>query len=47
MNFSTEYTNDVARVLAFTTLAMIPALAFYAIAERQLIGGLTAGSVKG
>jgi len=47
MNFSTEYTTDIARVLAFTTLAMIPALAFYVVAERQLIGGLTSGAVKG
>jgi len=47
MNFSTEYTSDIARVLAFTTLAMIPALAFYVVAERQLIGGLTTGAVKG
>lgn len=47
MNFSTEYTNDIARVLAFTTLAMIPALGFYVFAERQLIGGLTSGAVKG
>jgi raffinose/stachyose/melibiose transport system permease protein len=47
MNFSTEYTSDIARVLAFTTLAMIPALAFYVIAERQIVGGLTTGSVKG
>jgi raffinose/stachyose/melibiose transport system permease protein len=46
-NFSTQYTTDTARILAYTTLAMIPALAFYLVAERQLIGGLTAGSVKG
>ena len=26
--------------------AMVPALLFYAIAERQIIGGLTAGAVK-
>jgi raffinose/stachyose/melibiose transport system permease protein len=34
-------------VLAYTTLALIPALIFYVIAERQLVGGLTTGSVKG
>ena len=33
--------------VSFTVLAMVPALAFYAIAERQLIGGLTSGAVKG
>ena len=30
-----------------SSLAMVPALAFYAVAERQLIGGLTAGATKG
>ncbi len=47
MNFSTQYTSDTARVLAFTTLSIIPALIFYVIAERQIVGGLTAGAVKG
>jgi raffinose/stachyose/melibiose transport system permease protein len=47
MNFSTQYTTDIARVLAYTTLAMVPALLFYVIAERQLVGGLTSGAVKG
>ena len=46
-NFSTQYTTDTARILAYTTLALIPALIFYFFAERQLIGGLTSGSVKG
>jgi raffinose/stachyose/melibiose transport system permease protein len=47
MNFSSQYTSDTARVLAFTTLSMVPALIFYVIAERQIVGGLTAGAVKG
>jgi raffinose/stachyose/melibiose transport system permease protein len=46
-NFSTQYTTDTARILAYTTLALIPALGFYVVAERQLVGGLTSGSVKG
>jgi raffinose/stachyose/melibiose transport system permease protein len=46
-NFSTQYTTDTARILAYTTLALIPALAFYVVAERQIVGGLSAGSVKG
>ncbi len=45
-NISSQYTTDFARVLAYTTLSMIPALIFYAIAERQIIGGLTAGAVR-
>jgi raffinose/stachyose/melibiose transport system permease protein len=46
-NFSTQYSTDTALVLAYTSLALIPALIFYVIAERQLVGGLTTGSVKG
>jgi raffinose/stachyose/melibiose transport system permease protein len=46
-NFSTQYTADIARVLAFTTLSMLPALGFYLVAERQLVGGLAQGAVKG
>jgi raffinose/stachyose/melibiose transport system permease protein len=45
-NVSTQYSTDFALVLAYTTLAMLPALVFYAIAERQIISGLTAGAVK-
>jgi raffinose/stachyose/melibiose transport system permease protein len=47
MNFSTQYVSDQARILAFTVVAMIPAVAFYVVAERQIVGGLTAGGVKG
>jgi len=46
-NFSTQYSADTARILAYTTLSLIPALVFYVIAERQLVGGLSAGAVKG
>ena len=47
MNFSGQYTSDQARILAFTVLAIVPAILFYAVAERQIVRGLTAGSVKG
>lgn len=46
-NFSTQYSSDTAAVLAFTSLSMVPALVFYAIAERQIVGGLAAGALKG
>lgn len=46
-NFSTQYTTDTARVLAFTTLSMVPALLFYLVAERQIVSGLSSGAVKG
>ena len=35
MNFSTEYSSDEARILAFTVVALIPAMVFYVIAERH------------
>ncbi len=47
MNFSGQYTSDQARILAFTVLAILPAILFYIVAERQIVRGLTAGSVKG
>ena len=46
-NYSTQYSADTARILAFTTLSMVPALILYAFAERHLVSGLTAGAVKG
>jgi raffinose/stachyose/melibiose transport system permease protein len=45
-NISSQYATDFSIVLAYTTLSMIPALIFYALAERQIIGGLTSGAVK-
>ena len=33
-------------ILAFTSLAMVPALVFFVLAERRIVGGLT-GAVKG
>ncbi|MEV8021439.1 carbohydrate ABC transporter permease [Streptomyces sp. NPDC086554] len=45
--FQGQYATDIARVFAYLILAMVPALAFYAVAERQLIGGITVGATKG
>jgi raffinose/stachyose/melibiose transport system permease protein len=45
--FQGQFASDTARILAYVVLAMIPSLAFYAVAERQLIGGLTTGATKG
>jgi raffinose/stachyose/melibiose transport system permease protein len=44
--FAGQWTADTARILAFTALSMIPALAFFSLAERRIVGGLT-GAVKG
>ncbi|MFD7243084.1 carbohydrate ABC transporter permease [Streptomyces massasporeus] len=45
--FQGQYSADYAKVFAYLVLAMVPALAFYSVAERQLVGGLTAGATKG
>jgi raffinose/stachyose/melibiose transport system permease protein len=45
-NFSSQYSVDTARVLAYTSLSMLPALIFFSLFERRIVGGLT-GAVKG
>jgi raffinose/stachyose/melibiose transport system permease protein len=47
MQFSGQFSRDWAMILAFVTLAMVPAVVFYLFAERQIIAGLTAGAIKG
>jgi raffinose/stachyose/melibiose transport system permease protein len=44
--FSSQYSTDTARVLAFTSLSMLPALLFFAVFQRRIVGGLT-GALKG
>ncbi|MBO0824413.1 MAG: carbohydrate ABC transporter permease [Actinobacteria bacterium] len=44
--FATQYSTDTARVLAFTSLSMLPALLFFAVFQRRIVGGLS-GAVKG
>ena len=45
-SFASQYSVDTASVLAFTSLSMIPALIFFSLFERRIVGGLT-GAVKG
>jgi raffinose/stachyose/melibiose transport system permease protein len=45
-NFNAEHGQDTAAILAFTSLAMLPALLFFSIAERKIVSGLQ-GAVKG
>jgi raffinose/stachyose/melibiose transport system permease protein len=44
--FQSQYSQDTARIFAFTALSMIPSLAVFVFAERRIVGGLT-GAVKG
>jgi len=45
--FQGLYASDYAKILAYVTCSMVPALLFFTVAERQLISGLTAGATKG
>ena len=47
MQFQGQYGQDLALVSAFVVLASIPTVIFYIFAERQIVSGLTAGSIKG
>jgi raffinose/stachyose/melibiose transport system permease protein len=47
MKFSGERGIEWGPILAFVTLALLPAIALYLLAQRQLIAGLTSGAVKG
>ena len=46
MNFASDHSSDWARILAFTTLSMVPAVVFYIVAERHIVSGVS-GAVKG
>jgi hypothetical protein len=41
-----QYTHDVAHLLTHTTMSTLPALMFFILGVRRIIGGVT-GSVKG
>ena len=47
MQYQGQFGTDWARVLAFISVALIPTLAFYLLAERHIVSGLTTGAVKG
>jgi len=46
VQFSSQYTADTGAQLAYTAVSMVPALLFFLIAEKRIVGGL-AGAVKG
>ncbi len=47
MQFQGQWSQDLALISAFVTLSAIPTVIFYFIAEKQIVSGITAGSVKG
>ncbi len=46
MQYQGQYATDWARVLAYLTLSLIPAVVFYALAQKEIVAGLTSGAVK-
>lgn len=44
--FQSQYSQDTARILAFTALSMLPSLTVFVFAQRRIVGGLT-GAIKG
>jgi raffinose/stachyose/melibiose transport system permease protein len=44
--FQTSYSQNTASIMAYTALSILPALAFFLLAERRLIGGIL-GAVQG
>lgn len=46
MQFQGQHGTDWARVMAYVTLLVIPAIIFYIFAERYIITGLTGGELK-
>jgi raffinose/stachyose/melibiose transport system permease protein len=47
MQFQGQFGTDWAKVMAFVTLLIIPAVAFYIFTEKYIITGLTGGELKG
>ncbi len=47
MQFQGQYGTDYARIMAYVTLLIIPAVIFYLFAEKYIVTGLTGGELKG
>lgn len=47
MQFRGEFGSDWPKILAYLTLTIIPAIAFFLVAQRYIVSGLTGGAVKG
>ncbi|MEP7287368.1 MAG: carbohydrate ABC transporter permease [Chloroflexota bacterium] len=45
--FQGKYSTDFARIMAYVTLLVIPAILFYLFAEKYIVTGLTGGELKG
>lgn len=46
-NFKTAYQTDYGAIFAAFLISMLPIMIFYVLMQKQIVGGLTAGAVKG
>lgn len=46
MQYQGQFITDWAQILAYLTLALIPAVIFYVLAQKEIVAGLTSGAVK-
>ena len=46
-NFKTVYQTDQGAIFAAFIISMLPIMLFYGIMQKQIVGGLTSGGVKG
>ena len=46
-SFIGEYSTDWGSLMAATVIAMVPIIIFFVVAQKNLVGGLSAGAVKG
>ncbi|MCA9836933.1 MAG: carbohydrate ABC transporter permease [Trueperaceae bacterium] len=47
VNFRGEWSTDWNKILAFISVNLAPAVAFFLLAQRYIVAGLTGGAVKG
>jgi raffinose/stachyose/melibiose transport system permease protein len=47
MNYQGEFSTEWNKILAFVTLTLAPAIAFFLLAQRHIVAGLAGGAVKG
>ncbi len=47
MQFQGQYGTDWARIMAFVSLLIVPAVLFYLLTQRYIVTGLTGGELKG
>lgn len=46
-NFKTAFQTDYGAIFASFLLSMLPIMIFYIVMQKQIVGGLTSGAVKG